>query len=126
MRAALVLLAAAFDSEFSDAPTFDPEDQEILLLDEYDTETDFSAPRFLQTFVGNATNITMPPPEAPLHPAVMVLVVIAMALGAGGFYMMPGTTSGPGMDYEYEADEDLLDDYDEDYDFEDDEEYYEE
>jgi hypothetical protein len=126
MRAALIFLVAAFDSEFNDAPTFDPEDQEILLLDEYDSDSEFPNQRLLQTFVGNATNITVPPAPTSHGPMVGGLVIVALAFAGGGYALINGQTA-PDPDYEYEYDEELLeegDDFFEDYEY--DEEEYDE
>jgi hypothetical protein len=126
MRAHLLFLVAAFDADLATdgAPTFDPEEMEISLLDEYASDDSVAETRFLQ-FVGNATNITIPPPAPSGMPLVPMVLVALGGVGAAGYFM---TRPGPSYEtYEYTEDgllEEEYDEYDEEYE-EYEEDYYE-
>jgi len=123
MRATLIFLVAAFDAdlEIEGAPTFDPEELDISLLDEYmASDTDADA-RSLQ-FMVNATNITAPAASSEVPFVPLALVGLAGAAAAGYFMTRPGASYET---YEYEEEPGLLDEeygeYEEEY-----EEYEEE
>jgi hypothetical protein len=122
MRAAFVFLAAAFAFDVDDSPTYDPEEQGITLMDEYATEDEFLAPRFLQELV-NASNITIETPsDGSSIPVVPLLLGALGVAGAGGaFYMKGMGETTETFEYSYEEDEGFLD---EEYEY--DEEYFEE
>jgi hypothetical protein len=129
MRAVLLLLAAAFETDLTvEGPTDDPEELEPALLDEYATDGDSAIARGLQTFIGNATNATPPPVEPESSIPLLPLVLVGLGgAGVAGFALTKGTDAGP-AGFEYAADSGLLEDpeYDYDYDEEYDEEDYEE
>jgi hypothetical protein len=118
MRAYLLFLVAAFDGDLATdgAPTFDPEELEISLLDEYETDDGVPEKRFLQYLV-NATNETGAGTAGDIPFLPLILVGLGGA-GAAGYFM-----TRPGESYEYAADDEglLEDEYDEDYDEYDDE-----
>jgi hypothetical protein len=115
MRAVLLLLAAAFEPELHvDAPTEDPEESEIMLIDEYDTEGDLSGSSRSLQYMINGTNTTSEessPGDIPMLPlAVVGLGGVAVV---GYFITRPGHTYET-YSYEEAAESGLLDhpDYD--------------
>jgi hypothetical protein len=111
MRAYLLFLVAAFDGDLATdgAPTFDPEELEISLLDEYETDDGVPEKRFLQYLV-NATNATGGEGGMADIPFLPLILVGLGGAGAAGYFM---TRPGQGYDYDH-ADDGLLSD-DEEY-----------
>jgi hypothetical protein len=107
MRALLLLIAAAFDADLTTdgAPTFDPEELEISLLDEYETDDGMPEKRFLQYLV-NATNSTGGESVLEDIPWLPLALVGLGGAGAAGYFM---TRPGEGYDYDH-ADDGLLSD----------------
>jgi hypothetical protein len=106
MRAYLLFLVAAFDGDLATdgAPTFDPAELEISLLDEYETDDGTPEKRFLQYLV-NATNETGSGTAGDIPFLPLALVALGGA-GAAGYFM---TRPGQSHSYEY-ADDGLLED----------------
>jgi hypothetical protein len=115
MRAALLFLAYAFDldGDHVASPTDDPEDLDLILVDEYSTGEEVSFPRALQA---NATNFTIPPPpeESSSLPMAAMLCGGVVAAGVAGFLLCRPAYTYETYDYDHAADSGLLDhpDYD--------------
>jgi hypothetical protein len=130
MHTHFVFFLAAFGAALpDDAPTFDPDESESALLDEYMADT-LQGARKLQFFSGNNTNTT--PTDNPATPAVdeslettedkLPLLPLA-AVGIGGaavaaFFLMRPAYQYETHDYDHAAESGLLDhpDYDVHYD----------
>merc|ERR1719281_61385 len=109
MRVALLFLAYAFDDDHVASPTDDPEDMEMILVDEYSAGEEVSFPRALQV---NSTNFTIPPPGGPESSDLLMYGAIAAGVGvlgvAGCLLMRPSHTYET-YDYDHAADSGLLD-----------------
>jgi hypothetical protein len=126
LRASLLVLAGrAFDLEGAtlSTPTEDPEDSDIVLLDEYASDSIFSRP--YRNLYANATN-TSPPlvpeimPEESEVPWAPIAGVGAVGVAGLAYYLTRPAYSYE--TYEYEVEDGLMEDEDyEDYDEEDDE-----
>jgi hypothetical protein len=115
MRAHLLFfVVAAFDAD--GAPTFDPEDTEFALMDEYMTDDARPEPRFLQALLNgtNETFIPPPPPEEHSLPLIPLAIAGAGAVAVVGFCLMKPDYTYETHDYDHAADSGLLDhpDYD--------------
>jgi hypothetical protein len=123
MRAHLALFVAAFGADPA-GPTFDPEEPDVVLLDEYMTETD-ALPEARQLFL-NYTNSTEPSEPSEGIPLVPLAVLGVGGAAVAAIVLMRGGHSYETHDYDSAAESGLLDhpDYEVHYDDGSDE-YYE-
>jgi hypothetical protein len=129
MRVHLLFFVSAFDADVATdgAPTFDPEEPEFALMDEYMTDADRPEARFLQYLVNETGNLTIvPPPQTEQGIPILPLALVGL-LGAGmaGYFMTRTGYTYETHDFDHAADSGLLDhpDYDLEYDDGDDHDY---
>jgi hypothetical protein len=106
MRAYLFFFVATFGADPAD-PTFDPEENDVVLLDEYAADDGLPDVRLLQFFGNNTTSTeeTDTSPSIPLVP--LALVGVGGAIAAAYFLMQPSYTYET-HDYDHAAESGLL------------------
>jgi hypothetical protein len=133
MHTHLVFFIAAFAAAVpEDAPTFDPEESESVLLDEYMTDTLPGARMLFLGFGTNNTTSETPVAGTPITTTDKLPLVPLAAVGIGGaavaayFLLRPAYTYET-HDYDHAAESGLLDDPDYETHFDDgsDSEFYE-